>query len=335
MSSPLISILTPFRNSSLYLEDCLNSIIYQTYPHWELLIVDDHSTDDSYNIVAGFAQKDDRIKLFKNSGSGIIDALRLAFKNSSGAYVTRMDSDDLMAPIKLEVMLEDLKTEGRGHVALGLVNYFSDEALGEGYQNYEKWLNGLTLEGTNYTDIYKECVIPSPCWMVHREDLIACGAFESDMYPEDYDLAFRFYKHGLKCIPSDSTLHHWRDYTTRTSRTDDNYAANHFLKLKLDYFLELDRRPGQPLVIWGAGFKGKFCARFLKKRKIPFVWICNNPKKIGHIIYHIELQAVSVLNELEHPQVIVTVANKTSQKRITSVLENLGLAKAEDYFFFC
>ncbi|OBX21835.1 glycosyltransferase involved in cell wall biosynthesis [Gelidibacter algens] len=335
MLQPLISILTPFKNSELFLEDCLNSIIDQTYTNWELLIVDDHSTDESYNLVISFAHKDARIKVSKNSGNGIIDALNLGFENSSGDFITRMDSDDVMAPNKLQLMGHDLITHGKGHVALGLVNYFCEGELGEGYQNYEKWLNALTRSGTNYTDLYKECVIPSPCWMVHRDDLMACGSFESTIYPEDYDLAFRFYKQGLKCIPSHAVLHHWRDYSTRTSRTHENYAANHFLKLKLDYFLKLDRNPDQPLVLWGAGFKGKLCAKLLQKHHVPFIWICNNPKKIGQQIYKMELQPVSSLSELNQPQVIVTVANKTSQKRITSVLENQALVKAKDYFFFC
>lgn len=335
MQQSLISILTPFKNSAPFLTPFLESIINQSYSHWELIIVDDNSTDDSYHAVDSFAQKDLRITLLKTNGNGIIDALRLAFQNSSGHYITRMDSDDIMAPKKLELMLHDLKTHGNGHVALGLVNYFCDGELGEGYQNYEEWLNGLTKSGTNYSEIYKECVIPSPCWMVSREDLNACGAFKRDVYPEDYDLAFRFYKNGLQCIPSEDVLHYWRDYSNRTSRTHEHYAANHFLKLKLHYLLELDYDAKRPFVLWGAGFKGKFCAKLLKKNKVPFIWICNNPKKIGKHIYNVKLQAVSALSQLHQPQVIITVANKKSQHRITSVLENLQLTKAKDYFFFC
>lgn len=335
MHQPLISILTPFRNSSYFITPYLESIIKQTYPNWELIIVDDHSTDGSHNIVASYAQGEDRIKLLKNQGKGIIDALKLALNNSSGQYITRMDSDDLMPPKKLEIMLHDLKTHGKGHVALGLVNYFCEEELGEGYQNYEEWLNRLTKSGSNYTEIYKECVIPSPCWMVSRDDLLACGGFNNDIYPEDYDLAFRFYKQGLKCIPSNHILHYWRDYSYRTSRTDDHYATNHFLKLKIHYFLELDRDADRPLVLWGAGFKGKFCAKLLKKNKVPFIWICNNPKKIGKHIYKLKLHAISALSHLQQPQVIIAVSNKKSQKRITSILENHKLTKAKDYFFFC
>ena len=98
MQQSLISIITPFKNTAAYLEDCINSILKQSYTNWELLIVDDHSTDNSYKIVETFAANDSRIQLFKNKGFGIIDALQIAFKHSKGNFVTRMDSDDIMLP---------------------------------------------------------------------------------------------------------------------------------------------------------------------------------------------------------------------------------------------
>lgn len=335
MKPPLVSILTPFKNSSEYLEACLDSILAQQYTEWELLIVDDHSTDDSYELVKGYAEKDPRITLLKNTGHGIIEGLKLAFQRSTGQFITRMDSDDIMVPQKLTEMSNQLRNHGQRHIALGLVEYFCDGTLGDGYASYETWLNQLTATGSNYSEIYKECVIPSPCWMVYREDLLASGAFNHRVYPEDYDLAFRFYEAGLTCIPSNETLHYWRDYETRTSRTDSNYEANHFLQLKLTYFLKLDYDDNRPIVLWGAGFKGKYCAKFLKKKDVPFIWMCNNSKKIGKHIYKVELQATSILNTLQNPQVIITVANKSSQKRIQTKLENLDFIKAEDYFFFC
>lgn len=275
----LISILIPFKNTSNYLHECLDSILIQNYPNWELLIVDDGSTDNSYEIVSEYLKKDKRIKLLKNDGCGIIEALRLAFKHSSGELITRMDSDDIMTPNKLEVMANLLTKHGKGHVAIGLVNYFSKEGISEGFYKYEKWLNELTISGTNYSELYKECVVPSPCWMTYKEDLIKCGGFEPNRYPEDYDLAFRFYKYGLKCIPCTDVLHHWRDYPIRTSRTHEHYAQNHFIDLKLHYFLELNYVMSRPLVIWGAGQKGKTVSKVLVNKGVPFHWICDNPKR--------------------------------------------------------
>ncbi|WOD44084.1 glycosyltransferase family 2 protein [Hwangdonia lutea] len=335
MNKPLISILTPFKNTEAFIEDCLNSIVNQTYTNWELLIVDDASTDSSPNIVKAYAEKDSRIKLLKNTGNGIIDALKLAFGNSKGALITRMDSDDVMQPHKLEVLANKLLTFGKRHVAIGLVNYFSDAGIKDGYKSYELWLNNLTKTGKNYSEIYKECVIPSPCWMVYRSDLIACNAFNPDTYPEDYDLAFRFYKHNYKCIPCDEVIHNWRDYRSRTSRTHVHYAENHFIDLKLHYFLELDYNPNKTLVVWGAGNKGKTIAKKLIKKQVPFEWICDNPKKIGRDIYGETLQPFRYLEGIENPQSIITVANKAAQKDINAYLKSIHLVNKKDYFFFC
>lgn len=335
MQQGLVSILTPFKNTSLYIEACLTSIINQTYTNWELLIVDDHSTDNSYAIVESFAENDQRIKLLKNEGSGIIEALKLAFKHSEGTFITRMDSDDIMTSNKLEVMSNQLIDNGRNHVALGLVKYFSEVGISNGYAKYETWLNRLTETGTNYSEIYKECVIASPCWMLHREDLIACDAFNPNRYPEDYDLTFRFYENGFKCIPNTELLHHWRDYSTRTSRTHEHYAQNYFLDIKLHYFLKLDYNIARPLTIWGAGFKGKAIAKALVEKQIPFSWICDNPKKIGKDIYGQTLLPFEDLKRLGQPQTIVTVANDDEQQKIKTYFEDLNMKPMVDYFFFC
>lgn len=335
MQNPLVSILIPFKNTEYYLVECLESILNQTYLNWELIIIDDHSSDASYNIVNAFAEKDKRIKLFKNSGSGIIEALQLAFKHSQGTFITRMDSDDNMRPNKIEVLVNKLKENGKNHVAVGLVNYFSEKGIKDGYKSYEAWLNTLTKSGTNYSEIYKECVIPSPCWMIHRDDLIACNAFDTNVYPEDYDLAFRFYKHGYTCIPCDKILHDWRDYNTRTSRTHVHYAENHFIDLKLRYFLELDYNPNKILVVWGAGNKGKKIAKLLLETNISFEWICDNPKKIGKDIYGLVLKPFSFLKDTKNTQSIITVANKDAQNDILEYMNRLELNAIEDYVFFC
>ena len=335
MQQPLVSILIPFKNTFSYLQDCLDSILKQTYTNWELIIVDDFSTDKSYDLVADYAVKEKRITLLKNTNPGIINALRLAFKNSTGQLVTRMDSDDIMHENKLSVLAGNLITKGRKHVATGLVSYFSAEGISDGYKNYEKWLNGLTQKGKNYSELYKECVIPSPCWMIHREDLIACDAFNANRYPEDYDLTFRFCEYHYKVIPCDKILHYWRDYGTRASRTDSNYAENSFLELKTHYFLKLHYDSKKTLVVWGAGKKGKTMAKLLIDNKIPFEWICDNPKKIGKHIYNKLLQPFTYLETIDYTQSIITVANKKEQQEISSYLKRHNKAPMIDYFFFC
>ncbi|PKB00354.1 glycosyltransferase involved in cell wall biosynthesis [Flavobacteriaceae bacterium MAR_2009_75] len=331
----LISILIPFKNTEEYLDECLQSIINQSYRNWEVLAINDHSTDNSPEIVERFANVDKRIKLNTNKGNGIIDALRTAYNSSTGHLITRMDSDDIMIENRLEVMASALKLYGRGHLAVGQVSYFSHRGISNGYKRYEQWLNELTATGSNYTEIYKECVIPSPCWMTYREDLDSCRAFMPDRYPEDYDLTFRFYENNLKCIPCNEILHLWRDYDMRTSRTSEHYAQNYFLDIKLHYFLKLDYDPKKVLTVWGAGSKGKEIAKGLIKKNIDFYWLCDNPNKIGKEIYGKEMHHFSLLTELKNPQSVITVANEDSQKMIKTYLTELEHKTLVDFFFFC
>lgn len=316
----------PVKNAGTYLADCLNSIINQTENNWELIAVNDNSTDNSLSILNEFALKDERIEVFTNNGKGIIDALRLAYSKSMGNFISRMDADDLMAKNKLLLLKQKLLELGTGFVATGLVKYFPENELGDGYKKYEAWLNKLTSNQNNFTEIYKECVMPSPCWMLHRSDLEKCEAFEHNRYPEDYDLCFRFYKYKLKVAGVKEVLHYWRDYPTRTSRTDENYFDNRFLQLKLHYFLQLDYKLNKTLVLWGAGKKGKFIAKHLIKKNMPFKWITNNPKKIGKEIYGITIENQNNVSS-KKTQVIIAFVDVDQSCQ--------GLRLSKDYFFLC
>jgi len=325
----------PVKNAAPFLAVTLTSILNQTEKNWELIAVNDNSTDNSKEILISYAQTDNRIKVFDNGGTGIIDALQLAYSKSDGNFITRMDADDIMAPTKLETQKNQLLQFGKKHIALGLVNYFSNTPLGDGYKKYETWLNNLTKTGLNFSDIYKECVIASPCWMVYREDFEKCGGFNSTIYPEDYDLVFRFYKNNLKCIPSNKILHYWRDYPERTSRNDTNYADSSFIAIKIHHFLAIDFDENKKIILWGAGKKGKRIAQYLIEKAIPFDWICDNPKKIGKHIYNQLMLDYKTVATFKNHQSIITVANSDFQKDIKNFLDKKNLLQGKDYFFFC
>lgn len=335
MNEPLVSVITPFKDTHAFLDEMIDSVIMQTHLNWELIIVDDHSTDDSFELVESKSLNDSRIRLISNRGKGIISALQSGYIYARGIFITRMDSDDIMHPNKLASMVTQLQKSGRGYIALGKVKYFSAQILGAGFERYEQWLNDLTDRGDNFSNLYKECVIPSPCWMVYKLDFDQCGGFNSSTYPEDYDLAFRFFQNGLKCIPATETLHYWRDYAHRASRVDPNYADNTFISLKLTYFLKLHRDIDRPLVVWGAGRKGKSVSKALIDRGICFHWVCDNPKKIGKKIYGQPVCSFLDIDQMESPQHIITVANYDAQIEINVFFKSRWREAMIDFFFFC
>ncbi|NNF32658.1 MAG: glycosyltransferase family 2 protein [Saprospiraceae bacterium] len=301
---PEVSILMPYQNEEKHLQECIQSISDQSFKGWELLAVNDHSTDEGPGIVETWSTKDRRIHAFKNEGIGIIDALDTAYRNSKGKYITRMDADDIMKPDKLKMLKTALDNHGNGCVSVGQVEYFSDSEMGEGYLAYAKWLNNLISSGSNFEEIYLECPIPSPCWMMHRDDLEKCNAFRPDVYPEDYDLVFRMKERGLKIAGINKVLHQWRDHSDRSSRNSEHYADNRFTGLKLQYFIKHELKNDEIPIVWGAGKKGKSIARKLLGRKINFNWITDNDQKIGVNIYDKIIQGSQILDQL-NPSIII------------------------------
>ena len=109
MSLPLVSIITPNFNAAKFISQTINSVLNQTYENWEMLIVDDCSTDNSIEIIEKFASKDTRIKLFKlkhNSGPAI--CRNKGIEMASGSFMTFIDADDLWKPefIKTSILQE-------------------------------------------------------------------------------------------------------------------------------------------------------------------------------------------------------------------------------------
>jgi glycosyltransferase involved in cell wall biosynthesis len=327
----MISIVMPMRNAMPYLIECIASIINQTYTNWELIVVNDHSTDESYNVLMHFCLEDKRIQVLNNTGKGIIDALQMAYSKTNGIYITRMDADDVMPPNKLELMRQVLIKNSKA-VITGKIKYIGNN-LREGYLKYEVWMNDLMENNTHYEQIYRECVIPSPAWMMSKKTFNEIGGFSPNIYPEDYDLTLRIYKAKLDIIPVKEVVHIWRDYNERTSRNDPNYAFNAFEELKTKYFLDIDHQPNKTLVLWGGGKKGKNIALLLQKHQIDFIWACNNPKKINQSIYGINMFDVgTVFNSEKVYQTIITVANPDDQIAIKKRLSTLSNVAP---FWFC
>ena len=300
----MISILLPFRNEEVYIKTCIDSIRNQTHTNWELLAVDDHSTDGSPQIVQDYAAADSRIHYIKNPGRGVIHALKTAHVHSRGTYLSRMDADDYKSTDNLASLMA---LANKGTLVLGQVKYFREDGLGEGYAKYETWINDVNREGRSWDEVYRECVVPSPCWLAHRDDFQACGGFDSPLYPEDYDLCFRFYRQGLtvRCTPN--IIHFWRDHAIRTTRVSPHYADNRFTHLKVQYFFEIDRRTNQNLVLVGGGKKGKAVARMMQEFEPNFTWLTNNPNKVGHVIYDITMQDLDTYPFRDEEQVIIAV----------------------------
>ena len=335
MEQPLVSIIMAVKDTEPYLPDCLDSIVNQTYDNWELLAVNDHSTDATPEILKAYSEKDARIQFLNSDRPKLIPTLQVGYAQAKGELINRMDSDDIMPLDKIETLVNEWMKYGKGYVIAGGTEHFVEEGeVGDGFLRYERWLNEVARTSTHYQQIYKECVIPSHCWLMHKEDFDAVEAFDPIIYPEDYDLCFRMYRKGLKIIGIDKILHHWRDRSNRISRTWDEYKDNRYFEMKLRFFYEIDRVQNRPLVLWGAGRNGKDMAKLIHSYDDAFFWVCDNEKKIGKDIYGVTMNHFDIIPTLNHPQIMIVVSSPDGKKEIQAKLDDWQKQPVKDYWFF-
>lgn len=102
----MVSIVMPVYNGEPYIQECMDSILQQTYQDFEVVIVDDCSADHSFEILREYERKDSRIRVLANSSHDMIKALNYGMEQAKGEYIARMDIDDVMLPNRLEKQVE-------------------------------------------------------------------------------------------------------------------------------------------------------------------------------------------------------------------------------------
>lgn len=142
---PLVSIITPTYNRAYILGTAIESIQAQTYPTWELIIIDDGSTDDTKQLVENF--KDDRIKYLYQANTGQTKARNTGLSVAKGDWIAYLDSDNTLGPTYLEKMLGAIEK-----------NPGTLWAFPKGDRFLELWINGIMLERIDQTDEFGETV---------------------------------------------------------------------------------------------------------------------------------------------------------------------------------
>jgi glycosyltransferase involved in cell wall biosynthesis len=321
----MISILMPFQNEALHLDETLKSILAQTEANFELIAMDDHSNDHSMDILRQYSHLDSRVKVFSSKGEGTIPAICEAFELSRGNFVTRHDADDLMPKHKLSELKKILLLSGRKSISTGKVKYFSALGVKGGFKKYEEWLNNLCDNENHFKDIFKECVVPSPNWMMFREDFQEMGAFKNLSYPEDHHMALILFERGYKVVSSKRVTHYWRDHPSRASRTQERYADQKNFSMKCDFIKRMFKQ--KDLVVWGAGPRGKELARTLINLNMKFKWITDNNKKIGKKVYGVWIESPEILNDHKDSILFIAVSQRNGQSSINSFLRKIHFKK--------
>lgn len=121
--TPLVSIITPCYNGSKYIAETIDSVRAQTYEHWEMIIVDDGSKDNSIAIIKEYMQQDERITYISQENSGSAESRNMAIKLASGSFLAFLDADDIWHPDYLEKMLQYIAENHEANVAIFFSGY--------------------------------------------------------------------------------------------------------------------------------------------------------------------------------------------------------------------
>lgn len=192
-SEKKVSIILPVYNASKFLKECLDSILKQTYTNYEIVVVDDGSTDNSYTIAKEYANINNRIKIIKNiKNLGVSCAMNTAINVSRGRYISVMNADDKMHPKRLQKQVDFLESNSE-YIVIGSQVKLIDE--------YGK-KKGIKKFPTSHKDIYRSLYLTNP--IQHSSMTINRRLLPQDFtwynedlrLSEDIDLLFRLLKYG-------------------------------------------------------------------------------------------------------------------------------------------
>ncbi len=188
MTPPLVSVLLPVKNGAAYLAAALDSLRGQSFRDFELLVIDDASTDATPTILAAAAQADPRLRLLANPGNGLVAALNFGLRQlaPSSAYIARMDADDVAEPQRLERQLTAFTNRPQLALVGTACRLIDAEGRDSGLRLYPEEPAALRAA------LAKSCCIAHPSVMLRRAALATLEPYRPCfLHAEDYDLWLR------------------------------------------------------------------------------------------------------------------------------------------------
>ena len=166
---PAVSVLMPCYNAAATLSEALDSLASQTLGDFEVVAVDDGSTDATGEILSAWAAQDSRVRVLSQTHQGIITALNAGLRLCHAPYIARMDADDRAFPERLERQAAYLDAHPEIAVISSLVKAFPDKVVRQGYRIYIQWLNSLVTDEDIRREMFVESPLANPSIMMRRD----------------------------------------------------------------------------------------------------------------------------------------------------------------------
>lgn len=233
-----VSIIMGVYNCEATLSQAIDSIINQTYKNWELIICDDGSSDETFDIAKQYEKKYSNIHVCQNSmNQGLNETLNKCLAYAKGKYIARMDGDDISLPTRLEKEINFLKNNPQYSIVSTPMIYFDE--------NGDFGKSTMINIPTKYDVIKGTPFCHAPC-MVKKEAYAIVNGYSTNkktLRVEDYDLWVRMLSLGYKGYNLDECLYKMRDDRNAYNRRKFKYRINEsYVKYKAYKSLELPKR---------------------------------------------------------------------------------------------
>ena len=233
-----ISVIIPIYNVEQYLEECLTSVLAQTYKNLEIILVNDGSKDNSLKIAQEFSKKDDRIKLISQENQGLSMARNAGIKEASGDFISFIDSDDWISPNYYEKLINSIE-KNSCDIALASILRVRENSKKDRIK-YEK-----EEIKTSLADKIKLCDIPRCCYVwnkLYKKELIENSPFTKGAYYEDVLWTPEIIKKAQKIVSVPDCYYYYRANASsivkqkqNSKKQKDSYIAK---KKLLKFFKE-------------------------------------------------------------------------------------------------
>lgn len=328
---PKLSILMPVRNEEAYLQAALRSLQAQSLTDWELVAVDDGSSDATPGILAAAALRDSRLRVVRREGGGLVAALNAGLEACRAPLVARMDGDDISHPRRLELQANYLET----HPDTGLVaccfRHFPRSFLKQGMLDYETWQNALLDHDLIMRDLFVESPFVHPGIMTRTVIVKQLGGYRDCGWAEDYDLWLRMANAEVRFARLPDRLFFWRDHPERATRTLDEYSSHAFRRCKLHHLRQGFLKGCSELVMAGAGLEARAWQRLLAAEGIRVTnWLDIDPRKIGRTLHGAPVTRPEDL-QLAGRKMLAAIGVRGAREQFRSVALKRGWQEGMDF----
>jgi hypothetical protein len=320
------------RDGARHLSQAIASLEAQTDGDFEVVAVDDGSSDATPELLADWKGRDGRVRVLRQDPAGIVAALERARAQARGTFLARMDADDRAEPHRLESQRRLAEADASLAVVGAWIRYFPRTEVRAGARRYESWLNGSAFPEEVERELFVECPLAHPTFFMRAESVDAVGGYRDRGWPEDYDLILRLWAAGGRLAKVPEVLLHWREGADRLHRTDPRYAPDAFVRCKVHHLRRTLLSQGRPVAVWGAGPVGKAFARALTDAGTPVrAFVEVDPRKIGQEIHGAPVLDTEGGLALEGVLHLAAVGQPGARETLRGILSDGGRVEMRDF----